>query len=45
MVPWYWVIISLIGGVFVGWMFCSLMWAADEAERNQPRPGERRYIK
>ena len=45
MVAWYWVIVALMAGVFIGWLFCSLAWAANDAECNQPRPKSGGYIK
>ena len=35
MVAWYWVIVALSAGVFIGWLFCSLAWAANDADRDQ----------
>ena len=45
MVAWYWVLVALMAGVFIGWLFCSLAWAANDAECNQPRPKSGGYIK
>ena len=45
MIAWYWAIVALIAGVFIGWFFCSLAWASSEAENDQPRPKSGGYIK
>lgn len=29
MIPWYWAIIALFAGVFIGWFFCALCFASD----------------
>lgn len=45
MIAWYWALVALAAGVFIGWFFCSLAWAwaSSEAENDQPRPGK--YVK
>ena len=33
MIPWYWAIIALIAGVFIGWMLCAMcVVSRDESE-------------
>ena len=35
MIEWYWAIVALIAGVFIGWFFCSLAWVSHENERGK----------
>lgn len=40
MVPWFWLILSLVGGVFVGWFLCALCVVSkdeDQAPERRPR--------
>ena len=43
MVAWYWVIVALMAGAFIGWLLCALCTVFGESDESQPRTGK--YIK
>ena len=43
MIAWYWAIVALTAGVFIGWLLCAMCVASNEAEDVQPRTGK--YVK
>lgn len=34
MIQWYWAIIALFAGVFVGWLLCALCVANNDDDKN-----------
>ena len=35
MIAWYWVLVALVVGAFIGWIFCSLAWVSHDEERGK----------
>lgn len=43
MVAWYWVIVALMAGCFVGWLLCALCTVFGDSD--EPEQGNGRYFK
>ena len=37
MIPFYWVIIALFAGCFIGWLMCALCFVSHDAEEEAKR--------
>ena len=43
MVAWYWVVVALMAGCFVGWLLCALCTVFGDSD--EPEQGNGRYFK